>query len=109
MTTDQTAPMTNQPGEAAGEPCLLLRANDGTTFVIPAHVLEAHRLSGAEQTALEARLTQDGDVAGFYYGPSGNVGTFGNGPGGLQASWLPLWFRTNQNREDPNGYHPLVR
>lgn len=107
MTTDQTAPMTGPEGEASGEPCLILRADDGTTFVIPASVVEAHRLSDDDQTALEARLKKEGgDVEGFYYGPTGNVGTFAPA---LSGSWFPLWFLTNTNREDPNGYHPLVR
>jgi len=110
MSTEQPAPTAGPPGEAAAEPHLLLRAEDGATFLLPARVVEAHRLADEERAALEAQLKDGGaDVAGFYYGPSGDVGRFAPERGGLTGYWLPLYVRTNLNREDPNGYHPLVR
>jgi len=69
--------MTSKQGETAQEMGLMLRADDGVTYVIPQSVVEAHRLSDEQRTELEAQLAADGaDVEGFYYGPSGNVGSF---------------------------------
>jgi non-specific serine/threonine protein kinase len=65
-----------------------LRADDGTVYAIPRSVVEAHRLSDAQRMELEAHL--GADVDGFYYGPSGNVGTFGSGtPGPAPRSYDP--------------------
>jgi hypothetical protein len=74
---------TNGQAGAADEPCLLVRADDGTAYAIPRSTVEAHRLTGEQWAALEASMQADGnDVAGYYYGPTGNVGTFGGGPAG---------------------------
>jgi hypothetical protein len=120
MTSEQTAARANDQGEPAGEPCLVLRAEDGTAYAIPQTELEGFRLSEEHRAGLEAQLAAgDSDLQGFYYGPSGNVGTFGgsvpkNPHAGSNSGfgvlgWLPAYYVTNTNRENPNGYRPLVR
>lgn len=85
--------MTNERVETAGEPHLLLRAADGTTYAIPQGIVEAHRLSDEQWADLEAGLRADGvDVEGYIhdpYPPTGNVGTFGSGTPGPVGQYDP--------------------
>jgi hypothetical protein len=108
--------MASEWNETAGEPCLVVGAEDGATYAIPRSIVEAHRLTDEQRVELEARLGADsgGDTAGHQF-----IGTFGRsvpmGPGagsgrGFSAlAWLPAHYVTTTNREDPNGYRPPVR
>lgn len=111
MTTEQPAEQT----ETAQEIGLMLRTDEGTTYVIPVGVVESHRLSDEQRATLEARLIADGgDTTGHQF-----IGTFGpsvpappgarSGGGWTIPYWLPAHYVTNKNRDDPNGYRPLVR
>jgi len=112
MTIDQTASRTDEQGEAAGELSLVLRAEDGTAYAIPQAVVEGYRLSDEQWTELEAQIKAEGsDVEGFYYGPSGNVGSFAPtmrrlvpqdwGIGTVYVPRMVPW--------QPIDYHPPVR
>lgn len=104
--------MTTQPSETAGELCLMLRAEDGATYAIPQAALEGHRLSDQQRTELEAQINATGaDVKGFYYGPSGNVGSFApTRPGVVVAfqNWSFVYV-TRQAPWQPTEFRPVVR
>jgi hypothetical protein len=108
--------MTRAQDETAQEIGLMLRTDEGTTYVIPVGVVERHRLSDEQRVELEARLGADSgsDTTGHQF-----IGTFGcsepmgqaagSGPGFSAIAWLPAHYVTNTNRDDPNGYRSPVR
>lgn len=105
--------MTNERNEAAAEPCLMVRTEDGTAYAIPQSVVETHRLSDEQRAALEARATaDDGDVDGFYYGPSGNVGSFSPTKPGMVVDrvwWTITYYKPGMVPWSPIDYHPPLR
>jgi hypothetical protein len=116
VTSDQTASRMDEQTQTAQEIGLMLRTDEGTTYVVPVGVVERYRLSDEQRATLEARLTADGggDTTGQQF-----IGTFGasvpvppgarSGGGWTIPYWLPAHYVTTKNRDDPNGYRPLVR
>jgi hypothetical protein len=110
MTSDQTTPGPDEQTETGQEIGLMLRTDEGTTYVIPVSVVESYRLTDEQRETLEARPTTvaDDDTAGHQF-----IGTFPSGvprlPGSYGWFWLYADIVTNKNRDDPNGYRPLVR
>jgi hypothetical protein len=85
--------MTNERDESNGEPCLMVRAEDGTAYAIPRSIVEAHRLSDEQRTELEAHYAADAaDTGGFDLSSGGFVG-----PDYKRPAPLPYYNATAPN------------
>lgn len=106
----------NAAGEAAGEPCLLLQAEDGGAYLVPVAALEGFRLPDEQRVELEAGLAASGgDTQGFYGGTTQDTGLFpmtmaqgvshvpGLGGGFFRVRMVPYRLNTNP------GWYPDVR
>jgi hypothetical protein len=78
MTSDQRPERDEQTTDVG----LLLRADDGTMYLIPRDALETFRLTDDARAALERHMAEAGDVQGHQY-----IGQFSM----TRPVWTQLW------------------
>jgi hypothetical protein len=89
MTSDGTAERMEEGGEAG----LLLRADDGSAYLIPRAALEQYRLSDEGRAALEEQAAEAGDVRGH----GQYIGQFSM----TMPVWVPVFGPAGYWRTDP--------
>ena len=99
MTSDQTPERTEQTEDIG----LLLRADDGSAYLIPRAALEQFRLSDEGRAALESQEAETGDVQGHQY-----IGQFSM----TMPVWRPVfsnwgYWSTGPYKTDTSYYPPL--
>jgi hypothetical protein len=103
MAGDQAPERTAQPEDLG----LLLRADDGTAYLIPRAELERFRLSNEGRAAVEAGVAdaEAGDVRGH----GQYIGQFSM----TMPVWYPIWttgfWMTGPYKTHSSGYYPPLR